>query len=122
MKKCQQRRTVIFADEFRSSMLDSVKHTIMHHPPQKEAVSRSGRIYLKRVYGLYQSSASGYSRLWNRDCNAARNILLNYRHVLLHGEFPVEFRRETRDLAVPKACRYKYKPKPPPDLAFKRWL
>jgi len=107
VKKCMETRTVIFADEFRSSMLDSNTHAVMHHPPKEMAVSKFGKPYLRRVYGLYQSSASGYSHLWNRDCNAARNILLNFRYKYEHGTVPGPFLRGAL-LPMPKACYYKY--------------
>jgi hypothetical protein len=99
---------VIFADEFRSSCLDSVTKTLMYHPPKEEAVSKNGKRYLRRIYGLYQSSASGYSHLWNRDCNAARNIVMNFRHLYETGAMPPAFRRETV-LPVPVSLAYKWR-------------
>jgi hypothetical protein len=47
LKMCKERRTVIFADEFRSSCLDSVTRKKMYHPPQKMAVNnRTGEVCL----------------------------------------------------------------------------
>jgi len=84
---------VVWGDEFRSSCLDSITHTLMFHPPKEEAVSTSGKRYLRKVFGLYQRASPGSSRLWNRDINAARNIVLNFRYVYTHGVMPEPFRR-----------------------------
>jgi len=121
VKKVQQERTVIFADEFRSSMLDSDTHDVMYHPPKEMAVSKYGKCYLRRVFGLYQSSSSGYSRMWNRDCNAARNILLNFRRKYETGAVPAPFQRGTKhdELSKPAACSYKYSAKA--GGGFSRW-
>ena len=110
---------VLFGDEFRSSCLDSTTKTLMFHPPKEEAVSKNGKRYLRRIYGLYQSSASGYSHLWNRDCNAARNIVINFRHLYENGEMPVQFRRETV-LDVPMSLTYKWRMRPN-GHGFIRW-
>ena len=118
VKKCQELRTVIFADEFRSSMLDSNTHQMMHHPPKEMGVSKYGKPYLRRVYGLYQSSASGYTYLWNRDENAARNILLNFKYKYAHGTMPAPFQRGT-ELTKPLSCTYKYSAKE--SGGFSRW-
>ena len=47
-------RTVIEADEWRSSMIDSEQmtngtHNMMYHPPKKMAENRNGKHYLQRV-------------------------------------------------------------------------
>ena len=99
---------VVWADEFRSSCLDSITHTLMYHPPKEEAVSKSGKRYLRKVFGLYQRSAPGSTRLWNRDVNAARNIVLNFRHVYEHGVMPEPFRRGVV-LDKPVSLEYKWR-------------
>jgi hypothetical protein len=110
---------VLFGDEFRSSCLDSVTRTLMFHPPKEEAVNKNGKRYLRRIYGLYQSSASGYSHLWNRDCNAARNIVMNFRHLYEDGTMPEQFRRETV-LDVPVSLSYKWR-RSADGRSFTRW-
>jgi hypothetical protein len=110
---------VVFADEFRSSCLDSVTKTLMFHPPKEMAVSKHGKHYLRRIYGLYQSSASGYSHLWNRDCNAARNILINFRSLYETGVMPEQFRRETV-LATPVSLTYRWR-RSADGRSFTRW-
>lgn len=99
---------MVSCDEFRSSCLDSNTHTLMYHPPKEEAVSTSGKRYLRKVFGLYQRSAPGSSRLWNRDVNAARNIVLNFRHVYTHGVMPEPFRRGVV-LDKPVSLSYKWR-------------
>lgn len=99
---------VVFGDEFRSSCLDSETQTRMFHPPKELAVSRSGKRYIKWVYGIYQSTSPGYTCTWDRDCNAARNIVKNFRHLYEQGEMPVAFRRDA-DVAPERACLYRYR-------------
>lgn len=53
----------------------------MAHPPQRLVQTKTGRRYIKRVYGLYMSVMPGYSVLWNRDINAPINFLV--RNILL---------------------------------------
>jgi transposase len=50
---------------------------------------------IRRVHGHMQCAFPGYSVRWNRDINAAINILLNFRYLYKHGELPWEFRRST---------------------------
>jgi hypothetical protein len=63
LKKCQELRKVIFVDEHRTSMLDSNTHTQMYNPPKKFAISKTGKRYLQRINGLYQSSAPSKFRI-----------------------------------------------------------
>jgi len=110
---------MVWGDEFRSSCLDSVDKQRMYHPPKELAVNkRTGAKYVRRVYGLYQRSAPGVSRLWNRDVNAARNIVLNFRHVMEHGVMPEHFRREV-EVDHPISCSYRWRVLP--DGTFLRW-
>ena len=112
---------VVYGDEFRSSCLDSTTKTLMHHPPKELAANKNGKLYIKRVYGIYQSSSSGYSCTWNRDVNAAINILKNFRHKYINGEMPREFQRGVK-LDVPTALRYRYRCPSASSKKFTRWL
>ena len=49
-----------------------------------------------RVWGLYQVSMPGYSYLWNRDINAAINIVNIYLHLLEFDVEPWEFRKDVQ--------------------------
>ena len=99
-------------DEYRTSVLDSISHTRMVHPPQMEMVCpRSGKTFTRVIFGVYQNCESGASRLWNRDVNAARNMVQNYRHLYEHGELPLNFRRGV-DVADSAAAVYRYRPVP----------
>ena len=99
---------VVWGDEFRSSCLDSKTRTSMYHPPKETAVNKNGKSYLRRVYGLYQSSMPGYSRTWNRDCNAAINIAAVYRHTYETGRPPPEFSRSHCGRPTPAWACYNY--------------
>ena len=99
---------VVWGDEFRSSCLDSKTRTAMYHPPKEMAVNKNGKSYLRRVYGLYQSSMPGYSRTWNRDCNAAINIAAVYRHTYETGAPPPEFSRSYCGRPTPAWAYYNY--------------
>ena len=96
VRKCKERgRRVIYADEHRSSMLCSVMRREMYNPPKKMMLIKSShdkenpkpaKYYCQRIIGLYQSSIPGRSILWNRDTNAARNILINFLAKIKNGE------------------------------------
>ena len=108
LNKCLEKgRTVVFADEFRSSCVDSKTHQLMYHPPKCMGINRYGRPFLKRIYGFYLASAPGSSTLWNRDENAAINILKNFLATRRDGAPPAAFRRETQ-LEPTHACGYRY--------------
>ena len=106
---------IVYGDEFRSSRLDSQTKTLMFHPPHQpsnkekaKAEEVDGKLFLKRTFGIYQSSGPGYSRTWNRDVNAAINIVQNFRYLYEHGEMPLEFRRGVVN-AVPDSLKRRYK-------------
>jgi len=108
---------VLAGDEFRSSCLDSKTHQLMHHPPKQPskrekpaALQRvaEGKAYTRRVFGIYQcSSKPGYSCTWNRDVNAAINIVQNFRTLCEHGDVPEAFRRGVK-LSPPPSLKYRY--------------
>ena len=115
VRKCKEMgRKVILADEHRSSILCSVTHLEMHHPPRKmchhdyNEVNHSMKHHCRYVFGLYQSSCPGGSIRWNRDKNAPRNILINFLEKLNTGQVRKEFRREYKPDSKPKSCSYKY--------------
>ena len=60
----------------------------------------------KRVFGIYQSSKPGYTCTWNRDVNAAINIVNNFRTLHETGDVPLEFRRGIK-LVSPPSSRYR---------------
>jgi len=99
---------IVAGDEFRSSCLDSNTRCLMHHPPKEQAISKNGIVYVRRVFGIYQSSKAGYSCTWNRDVNAAINIVNNFRYKYDHGEMPQEFQRGVK-LSASTSLRYKYR-------------
>ena len=111
---------VVYGDEFRSSCLDSNTKTLMYHPPKEQAISKNGYKYIRRVYGIYQSTSPGYTCTWNRDVNAAINILKNFRYKYEHGEMPLQFQRGVI-LEKPISARYKYRWLPI-TKKFERWL
>jgi hypothetical protein len=111
---------VVFADEFRSSCLDSVSHTRMFHPVRGLGVSRSGTRYIKRVFGVYQSTGADFTRTLDRDCNAARNIVQNFRYLLTHGRMPAAFQRSVEP-TKPPSCSYRYHWREGKEK-FSRWL
>ena len=55
---------------------------------------------LVSVWGLYQVSMPGYSYLWNRDINAAINIVNIYLHLLEYNEVPWEFRKNVQSMKI----------------------
>jgi hypothetical protein len=55
---------------------------------------------LVSVWGLYQVSMPGYSYLWNRDINAAINIVNIYLHLLEYKEVPWEFRKDVKLMKI----------------------
>jgi hypothetical protein len=55
---------------------------------------------LVSVWGLYQVSMPGYSYLWNRDINAAINIVNIYLHLLEYNEVPWEFRKDVQLMKI----------------------
>ena len=66
----------------------------------EEGREESG-IKKSRVWGLYQVSMPGYSYLWNRDINAAINIVSIYLHLLEFEEEPWEFRKNVHLMKNP---------------------
>ena len=62
---------------------------------------------------------AGYSYLWNRDINAALNILQNYQYFGIHGCVPEPFQR---GYELPSPARiYRYTKKED-GRGFNRWL
>lgn len=95
--------------------------------------SKTGKRYIKRVYGLYMCVMPGFTVLWNRDTNAPINMQVRAtprrttRRIVCHadvmrltqvrfwheyhfGVAPKEFLRTTpkSDLVLSKACSYTY--------------
>ena len=105
-------------DEFRTSMLDSERHIVMHHPPKRFYKPDINNIMAVRVFGdynVYQASMPGFSRTRSRDKNAARNIREKYQYMKENqGQVPQWFRRSPADL--PAICtdgvrKYTYRAK-----------
>ena len=94
--------------------------TQMFHPPKGLGVSRRGTRYIKRVFGVYQSTGADFTRTWDRDCNAARNIVQNFRHLVTHGRMPIAFDRSVEP-AKPPSCSYRYFWRED-KVKFSRWL
>jgi hypothetical protein len=110
-------------------MLDSREITgnaMLYSPPQQmmEVVLRNGRVrrFLKRVHGLKQCVCAGYSHLWNRDKNAAINILQNFLSECTVGMVPERFRRGGAPLVKPKSLFYGYKDRAMGGPGFKRFM
>ena len=61
-----------------------------------EKKEKEGGLEKSSVWGLYQVSMPGYSYLWNRDINAAINIVNIYLHLLEYDVEPWEFRRDVQ--------------------------
>ena len=78
----------------------------------KEKIEYYNKPHVRTVYGLYQASFLGYKKLWNRDHNAAINIVHIYRSLVEFKKEPFEFRREVKLFEnknyVPDSCAYKY--------------
>lgn len=111
-------KRIVECDEFRTSVLDSRTRTRMYHPVSffkggvGQRFSKKGKPYVRRVNGIYQCSSPGHTCTWDRDCNAARNIVQNYRTLMTEGDFPVEFRRSTASLRPEGSSFYKYALRP----------
>ena len=119
-------KDVRMVDERRTSMLESREGNAWMFSPPKEIVEREqndGTVkrYLKRVYGLKQCASTGNSRLWNRDKNAAINILQNYRSVCNTGQLPERFRRGFH-LVKPKCLYYGYRNRAGGGVGFTRFM
>ena len=85
------------------------------HPPKDIKERKDGVRFVRRNNGISQISLSkeefpdrGFSKTWNRDINAARNIRQNYRMKYETGSVPIEFTREIKKLPEPRAYSYKY--------------
>ena len=61
-----------------------------------EKKEKEGGLEKSSVWGLYQVSMPGYSYVWNRDINAAINIVNIYLHLLEYDVEPWEFRRDVQ--------------------------
>ena len=121
-----QRGDVRFVDEYRTTLLDSRWGHAMLYSPPKEIVEKElrngGRShYLKRVQGLKQCASPGSSYLWNRDKNAAINILQNFVSMSLNGEVNERFRRGF-DLEKPRSFYYGYVNRMNGGAGFKRYM
>ena len=60
------------------------------------------------ILTLHCLSYVGRPKTRDRDCNAARNILLIYMCKYKTGDVPWAFRRSTPQQPLPEACRRKY--------------
>ena len=127
--RLKQRGDVRMFDEFRTTMLDSrliTNHEMLYNPPQKmmEQELRNGgvRRYLKRIHGMKQCASSGLSYLWNRDKNAAVNILQNFVLMCTTGEIPERFRRGGAPLVKPRSLFYGYRNRPGGEVGFSRFM
>jgi hypothetical protein len=114
-KKLQGTNRVVYQDEFRTSMLDSDLYRMVIHPPKDIKERKDGVRFVRRNNGISQISLSkdefpdhGFSKTWNRDINAARNIRQNYRMKYETGSVPIEFTRDIKKLPEPHAYSYKY--------------
>lgn len=99
------KRRVVEQDEFRTSKLDSRPGHVplVGLPKQGEFVNKMGRAYVPRVHGILQAPVPGNSVTWNRDVNAAINIVNLFKYRYDTGDVPVPFRRST-----PKPVGYKW--------------
>jgi hypothetical protein len=114
-KKLQGTNRVVYQDEYRTSMLDSDHYRMVIHPPKNIGERKDGVRFVRRNNGISQVSLSkdefpnrGFSKTWNRDINAARNIRQNYRMKYETGSVPIEFTREITKLQEPRSYSYKY--------------
>ena len=57
-----------------------------------------------RIHGIYQSSMPGHTYFWNRDINAAINIMYIYLHLLDFEIEPWEFRKSVELMKIPDYC------------------
>ena len=124
--RLQQRGDVRFVDEYRTTLLDSrLGHAMLYSPPkeivEKELGNGGRRHYLKRVQGLKQCGSVGSSHLWNRDKNAAINILQNFVSMSLTGEVNERFRRGFA-LEKPRCFYYGYVNRVNGGAGFKRYM
>ncbi len=80
----------------------------MQNPPQKWAEKKNtpGQFYCQRVYGLYQCVGTGNSKTYNRDKNAARNILSNFLYARVNGDVPLAFQRTTPTIVLDPKYSY----------------
>ena len=94
----------------------------MYHPPGGVKKDRTGVERIRRVFGHKQCSFPGFSVRWNRDINAAINILKAFIYLYEHGELPWEFRRSTdaASLVCCPAADYKYA-QVQDSFAYRRW-
>jgi hypothetical protein len=108
---------IVYQDEFRTSKLDSDHHKLVIHPSKKIYTRRSeGAQFVQQNNGISQISlsksefgGSGFSRTWNRDINAARNIRQNYRALYENGHLPDIFTRgKVEQVPENRASSYKY--------------
>ena len=83
----------------------------MYNPVGMMKKDKKGVLRMRRVHGHMQCSDKNYSVRYNRDINAAINILALFRYLYEHGELPFAFRRSTKptELDCPASTRYKYK-------------
>jgi hypothetical protein len=95
----------------------------MYNPPGAVKKDRKGVLRLRRVHGHMQCSFPGHSVRWNRDINAAINILKNFHHLYVHGELPWEFRRSTDHTSLLRspAADFSYA-HVPGQAGLRRWL
>ena len=72
--------------------------------------------------GMYQSTNSGHTCLWNRDKNAACNMVKVYRSIADTGLAPIEFRRTTPKENVQSDTQWSYARRADPgSLRLRRW-
>lgn len=119
---------VRFDDEYCTTLRDSRPgHAKMFSPPKEMVVKELGndmgqRSYLKRIQGLKQSGSSGSSYLWNRDKNAAINILQNFLADCFYGGRDARFRRGGAQEPKPRCLYYGYKSRVGGGVGFKRFM
>jgi len=69
-----QRWCVLLFNLFGLISSDFCASSVMAHPPKCLMTSKTGKRYIKRVYGLYMCVMPGFNTLWNRDTNAPINM------------------------------------------------
>lgn len=84
---------------------------VLYNPVGGTYKDKQGVMRPRRVHGHMQASFPGFNVRWNRDINAAINILKLFHALYKDGEVPWEFRRSTdkAELVSSPAARYKYK-------------